>query len=255
MFLGGMNPNPPGTIDPVIPTNKYRYLSYRMLQEGQEDVERGWLTRVGWWQVNAQESGVNQPAVMSRPVMTLEGWQTYKIDLWSDEVVDPAYDRNFKWLNAQPNRLRLDPGEHMAELLPGAFHVDWIKLTAMEEVARGATYPIKFSLQAAQPQAEISFYYDTDTDPGNGRTLIATRSLSPQAVAPEAPAVAMGTGSAAAPWRYKVYLPRISSNRDGATVYNWNTANVNPGTYFVCANTHDGLNSTYGCSEAPLVVR
>lgn len=44
-------------------------------------------------------------------------------------------------------------------------------------------------------------------------------------------------------------------NVPGDLNYLWDTANVSPGTYYICALTDDGLNQATFCSEAPVIVQ
>jgi len=242
-----------GEPDPTIDTSKYRYLSFRMLHSGEENVTEGWVARLGWWQQNG--SSVTQDVVMSRDIMLLEGWQTYKVDLWQADVVDEASPVQRSWRNSAPNRLRFDPSELNRSLLPAFVELDWLKLTAIDETRAGSIFPIRYSVQSSR-SADLTIYYDTDTNPGNGRTLITTVNRSAavpaeEALAPEQAPDALTSG-------YKLYLPTLLNNATGScaadSCYAWNTSGVPAGLYNICIEANDGYNSIYRCSEAPLKI-
>ena len=253
LILGHMNP--PGAPDPIINTNKYRYFSFRFWLSGQQNIHDGWVSRLGWW----QESGGGLPGeetVMSRDIILNEGWNVYKVDLWAADVVDESHPVQRTWRASAPNRLRFDPTEMAVSLLPATIKIDWIKLTAMDEVEVGDVFPIRFTVNSERA-VDLTFYYDTDTNPGNGRIQMGTAAVpAAQAGGQEdsAGSVAVdNTGLA-----LNVFLPLIGHNFitcNATDCYAWNTSGVAPGTYYVCVNSQDAYNTTYRCSEAPLVVK
>ncbi len=250
LYLGRMDRFPAGTLDPIVDTNKYRYLSYRLNHSGQQDVRNGWVVRFGWWQMSANDTFVTNP-VMSRDIMILEGWNTYKADLWAADVVDESYPPGTpNWQQSHPNRLRFDPDELAAALAPATIQLDWIKLTAMDEVTRGASFPIEYALNATGP-VMLTFYYDTDTNPSNGRTLIGTSQVSAPSQNPHVrpPLTSNQT--------FTLFLPLVLRNAVSCTTtcLVWDTAAVSPATYYICIQSQDAYNTTYRCSEAPLIVR
>ena len=253
LYLGGLA-GPSGTAYPSIDTSKYRYFSYRYSHSGQQNVGQGWISRVGWW-----ADGATQPPVVSRDIIILEGWNTYKVDLWAPDILDETYPAGTpNWLNSQPNRLRFDPDELAASLAPATIQLDWIKLTAMDEVKQGEPFPIEYEVNARLP-ATLTFYYDTDQNPANGRTQIGVTVLTSAASASNLASWnnAAPTSVQAAPnLNYTVYLPFIERNYPLCTgnCYVWNTAGVAKGTYYVCINAQDAYNTTYQCSEAPVVI-
>jgi hypothetical protein len=262
LYLGGMNRYPPGTLDPTVDTNKYRYLSYRYYQAGTQDVGHGWISRFGWWQVNATDNGVNEPPAMSNDIIVLEGWNNYKIDLWADDVVDETYPPSTPgWQSSHPNRLRFDPTEMLVStgLTSVNIQLDWIKLTAMDEVARGKIFPIQYDLTASGP-ATLTFYYDTDTDPSNGRTLIGTKTSSfseVQATNHSDISAKLAGINLTGDLTQTVFLPLVMSDFFDCTgnCYSWNTTSVPAGTYYICIQSQDAYNTLYQCSEAPVVVK
>lgn len=249
LIMGHMNPS--GSPDPIVDTAKYRYLSFRYLLEGEQNVGQGWIARWGWWQL-AKGGLPGSEIVMSRDIILLEDWNTYKIDLWAADVVDEAHPVQRSWQNSAPNRLRFDPTELHTSFLPRRFHIDWIKLTAMDEVNRNASFPIEFTVDSTRPTT-LTFYYDTDTNPNNGRTRIGstTRNTTTKMEANNG----RSTNQQATHWLYLPIINREAINCTGADCYNWNTIGVPSGTYYICVNSNDGLNETYRCSEAPVRVR
>jgi hypothetical protein len=249
LYLGHMEITPPGHMDPPIDTSKYRYLSYRFHHSGEENVGQGWVARLGWWQVDGSGWNVTEVPVMSRDLMILEGWNTYKVDLWAPDVVDEAHPIQRSWLASAPNRLRFDPSELNSNLLPAYIQLDWIKLTAIDEVKAGEPFPILYNL--GKPGVDLTFYYDTDTNPNNGRTLISNVSMPNTTQTTLIPAANLTGG-------HQIFLPLIQNkyfNCANGECFRWDTSGVPPGQYYICVNVDDSLNSIYRCSEAPVIVR
>ena len=258
LYLGHMNRNAPGALDPVVDTNKYRYLTYRFTKSG----TRWSMMRFGWWQISATDNGVNEAPVMSRDILIIDGWHTYQIDLWADDVVDESYPAGTPgWRQSHPNRLRLDPNEQAAEDLPVTVQVDWIKLTAMDSVAKGTPFPIQFEVAAGQPQT-VSLYYNTDKNPANSGISIGTMTVKNQ---PEEPTAAgarqlAGLGSKVATsyseLNHHIYLASLQNGHltCSGNCFIWDTSNVPVGTYYVCIRAEDGYNVRQQCSEAPVAV-
>lgn len=245
LIVGHMNPS--GATDPVIDTNKYRYLTFRYQLEGLQNVHEGWVIRWGWW----QEPGgglTGQSTVMSRDIIIQEGWNEYAVDLWANDVVDEAHPVQRTWQNSAPNRLRFDPTELHTSLVPARFQIDWIRLTAMEEVARNAMFPIEYTLDAVRPTT-LTFYYDTDVNPSNGRSHIGTLTVNSNKTSPAQAPVSLAD--------HELFLPFVGKATVNcpSSCYPWSTVNVPTGEYYICVDSNDGLNATYRCSEAPIRVR
>lgn len=237
-FLGGMNPNPPGLPDPEVDTSRYHYFSFRFYQEGEQDIPGGWTARIYWWKMNAADNGVVEAPTTGRAILLYEGWNTYKVDLWADDARDPSDTTNPIWINAHPNRLRLDPNELLPHLTPGYVHLDWIKLTATDSVRQGEHFSIQYV--SNKGGLTISAYYDTDTNPANGRQAVQT----PPAPPPPPPTLT-----------HKIYLPLVKNNADAqGGAIRWDTLAVAPGTYWICLEASDGYNTTIWYSEAPVIV-
>jgi hypothetical protein len=257
LSLGGMDRYPRGIMDPTIDTHRYRYLSFRMYHSGIQDVHEGWVARFGWWQTGPDDGASTQEVVMSRDIVLLEGWNTYIVDLWAPDVVDEAHPIQRSWRDSAPNRLRLDPSELNSTLTPASIQLDWIQLTAIDDVTAGDSYPIWFD---AEDGTELSLYYDTDNNPGNGRGAIGQTIAGPDSASmqvsftPESDSGIPIQDAA----NHAIFLPSISSNSAACNLgecITWDTGNIDPGIYYICAESDDGLNSVYRCSEAPVIIR
>ncbi|MEM7115720.1 MAG: hypothetical protein AAF614_24980 [Chloroflexota bacterium] len=244
LILGHMNPS--GSPDPVVDTNKYRYLSFRYRLAGTQNVQEGWVARFGWWQ-EAKGGLPGSSAVMSRDIILLEGWNTYHIDLWANDIVDESHPVQRSWRASAPNRLRFDPSEIHQSLAPAQIEIDWIKLTAMDEVTQGGVFPIEYELEAERPTT-LTFFYDNDRNQHNGRSHIgtitrgATRTSS-QFVQPQA--------------EHMLFLPTITRGSVNCSnnCFAWETITVPRGEYYICTESNDGLNASYSCSDTPVAVR
>lgn len=254
VYLGNMDIYPSGAgMDPVVDTSKYRYLVFRFYLEGQQNVPDGWVARFGWWQVAANDGTVNEDVVMSRDIILYEGWNTYKIDLWADDLIDEAHPIKRSWQASAPNRLRFDPAELGTWLTPANFQIDWVKLTAVEEINQGDSYLIRYDVQSSD-DTTVTFYYDTDTNPA-GRVPITSvpRASEPAATQPTQPEAANAAN-------YTTYLPVIMNNYCSGSCLYWNTGTVTPSgatnnQYYICAEVSDGYNATYRCSETTITVK
>lgn len=252
LYIGGMNPYAPGIQDPVIDAGKYRYFSFRFYHSGTQNVLEGWVARFGWWTVDSTDGQVIEDVVMSRDVILLEGWNTYRIDLWANDIVDESHSVQRPWLNSSPNRLRLDPSELNSSLLPVTVQLDWIKLTAVETVTQGEIFPISYNAKSSYP-GTATFYYDLDTSPLNGKTFIDTRNTAAAANNWFTNDAKTNPNQQSVAATHQIYLPAVLNNYCNNCVY-WDTSAVSPGTYYICAEIDDSYNSTYRCSEAPVIV-
>lgn len=247
LILGHMHPN--GVPVAPIDTDRFRYLSFRYSHSGTQNVYAGWVARWGWW--NATSGGVLEAPVMSRDIILFEEWTEYRADLWRADVVDEAHPIQRSWRASSPNHLRFDPSELDMALFPAYFELDWIKLTAMDEGQRNSVFPIRYQIATDLP-ANLTLYYDTDTNAGNGRTLIGAVNNIDMAAAP-ALVTPSGGGD------QFIYLPLVMNNYisdcDSNSCYIWNTTGVAPGDYYICIQINDAYNSSYRCSDAPVRIR
>jgi hypothetical protein len=116
------------------------------------------------------------------------------------------------WTAGPKRYLRLDPHEFSTAR---SFHIDDVKLTAKPV---GATsFNIQFAATDADADATtVWLYYDTDTNSGNGKTLIASG------------------------------IPATAGQ------FVWNTTNVPRGDYYIYAEAWDGIQITGRYSAVPL---
>jgi hypothetical protein len=256
LYIGRLNRGHPGIPDPTIDTTKYRYLSYRFYHSGEQNIGEGWISRFGWWQVDGYYTTVTQPPIMSRDIMISEGWNTYNIDLWASDVVDEAYPAGTpNWQQSQPNRMRFDPDELAASLAPAIIQLDYIRLTAMDTVQQGVPFPIQYAVTGTFPMT-LSFYYTTN--PANTGTLIGTTvKTSANLSSSDAGTSNQVAHTSPLTLTYQVYMPSVMRNSltCGGSCFAWNTTNVAQGAYYICIKAQDAYNSTYQCSEAPMVVQ
>jgi hypothetical protein len=237
IFLGGMDARPPGLADPEIDTGRYRYLSFRFYMVGEQKLGGGWNARVFWWRMDPQDSGVLESPSTGRDIILHEGWNTYKLDLGASDAVDESTPDDLTWLQAHPNRLRLDPNELLPENSPGYIYVDWLALTAMDEVTRGMPYQITFTTNKRGLAYQI--YYDTDKNPTNGRKPI---EIEQRKMASRGP--------------IKVFLPIVSGSHTRPVEHqvHWDTSSVPAGQYWISVELDDGHNQTTWYSEIPMKV-
>ena len=241
IFLGGFDRNPPGTPDPEVNTGRYRYFSFRYWLEGEQNMPGGWVARVLWWKENATDNGAVEAPSTGRDIILYEGWNTYSLDLTAEDAVDNTLPQDRSWLESHPNRMRLDPNEMMPDLSPGFIHLDWVKLTAVDEGQRGQPYTIRFLTSESGVSARA--YYDTDRNPGNGKT--AVREVSDSAVSTQ----------------HRLLLPLMTRSSGGSDAraaeetIRWDTSGVPAGQYWICIEVNDGLNTRTWYSEAPVIVR
>ena len=137
------------------------------------------------------------------------------------------------------HRLRLDPFE-----IPVAttFSVDFVKLTAMDAGQQNTAFPIKYLL--GKMGVTVTFYYDTDKNKANGRTLAA------QFIPPAPPALGPNV----------IYLPLTlknfygDSDPPGTQVFDWDLTSVPVGAYYISADVNDGSITTTWYSDAQVNV-
>ena len=198
-----------------IDTSRFRYLTYRFQVDGAYDLGAGSVARIYW---TSQANMGATTATVSQDILVWPGMNTYSIDLAplsaaADGGLEPIGAAE-PWTVGPKRQLRFDPHEFQAAR---TFHIDDVKLTA--KPAAGASFIIRF--QGADPDgdaATVSLYYDTDTNPNNGKTLI-------------------GSG-----------IPQSAGQ------FNWNTALVPSGEYFIYAEARDAYEITGRYSNVPIVV-
>jgi hypothetical protein len=201
VFLFGQGNN--GT---PIDSKRYRYLSFDLAVDGDYDLARGSVARVLWG------SGPNNDGSLmttTKDIIVWPGINHYTIDLGSlttsatggltmDGVAQP-------WMTAATKHFRIDPHE-FPEVR--GFHLGPVRIAAMDEAA--PSFTIRWTGADADGDAtNVALYYDTNTNPGDGMTLIAS-------------GISMATGA-----------------------YQWNAGAVPVGAYYIYALANDGI-QTFG---------
>jgi hypothetical protein len=235
-------------------TSRFRFLTFRMHTEG--PVQRfgaGMMVRWVWVIQGASGRQGYECWLVSNDIPYDVGWQTYSVDLKDDSnggtVIQTAGDcptGTLTWSMTSPVlRFRLDPNENITG---SNMHqeLDWVRLTAMDEVKQGTPFPVQISLNVSPSQLTSSAFYYT-TDPAGS---------------PQQHSAALYAPVPSTPGRYSVYLPLVLAGfapggdqpgANGVTFY-WDTATVTPGTYYICTSLADAYNQATYCSEAPVVV-
>ncbi len=113
-------------------------------------------------------------ATTSQDIIVWPGMNSYTVDLATltaapDGGLEPVGVRE-PWTAGPKRHLRFDPHEFPQ---PRTFHIEDVKLTA--KPVAGGSFTIRFlAADRDGDAATVSLYYDTDTNPGNGKTLIAS---------------------------------------------------------------------------------
>ncbi len=217
------------TVGPPIDTNRYRYATFRMWIDAEYNFSDGWVQRFIWWY---QGPGID--SVTTEDMIVYEGWHTYSFDLKT-----AVYEPGGSW-SGNPTAFRLDP--HEIPALTG-LEVDFVLLTSDERIPAGAVFPIIYETTPGSG-VTVTFYYDTDRNPGNGRTPITIAASA-------APAAAGASG--------KLYLPIIRKGSGEVELITgqaapWDTAGVPKGTYYISADVSDGVMTTTWYSEVPVII-
>lgn len=200
----------------VVNTSRYRYLTLRMQVDGNYDLLRGSVGRLFWGSLQGSPYNVT----VSSFFLVFPGPQTYTFDLGAltnnpDGGIEQLEGNRVPWSAANVRYFRIDPHEFAEQR---GFHIDDIKLAAMDEPV-GGSFTIRFAGSDADGHpSTVTLYYDTDRNPTNGLTQIAAN-------------VPLGSGQ-----------------------YVWNTAGVAPGVYYVYAVASDGLNARGSYSTGPVQI-
>jgi hypothetical protein len=206
----------PLTNNGVVNTSRYRYLTLRMQVDGNYDLLRGSVGRIFW----GSQAGSPYNVTVSSFFLVWPGMQTYTVDLGSlttdpDGGIEPLEGARVPWSSANVRYLRFDPHEFAEQR---GFHIDDVKLAAMDEPTNG-TFTIRFTGSDADGHpSTVALYYDTDRNPSSGLTPIAA-------------SVPLANGQHA-----------------------WNASGVPPGVYYVYAVVSDGLNARGAYSTGPVQI-
>ena len=258
-------------VDPNRPinSNRYRYFTVRLKVDMPPNkdlnwgIAYGWGGRIIWW-----NQGIQQDGSESKFGSYYDGWYNYSVDLaralpGPRSLSDPAQKNNILTPIEQNNfaaqlgwsqmgsvkYLRYDPLETTAEaLLTGAdiFFIDWVKLTANDEVRRGERFDIEAGVNLPLSAIDdIRFYYTSDRNQPTQH--VAQRYGSGSSPGPVVPAT------------NAVFLPMVTRGMQNEVVGNplnfeWDTSTVSPGTYYICSQLEVASESFTYCSETPVVV-
>lgn len=222
----------------TIPTSQYRYVSFRFKINGTNSATSGWVQRWLWW----YPGGPGSNSITTQDTQIYENWHVYTIDL----KTAPTENCSANCWSGLPIVFRFDPFETPK---PTSIEMDFVTLTGEERTNQGTVFPLYYTTTAGS-NAVISFYYDVDKNPANGRTLIGSTQPS-------------GAGPARPPeMSFALFLPLLS-HADMSELglyadslrFNWDTTSAPPGTYYVCGEVYDGVMTTYWCSELPVTVQ
>jgi hypothetical protein len=219
-------------VNQSINTNQFRYVTFRMRVNGTNTEGNGWVQRFIWWY-----QGPTFDSITTEDLQIYDGWHNYTIDL---ETAGTENCSGNCW-SGFPTTFRFDPFEANNT----QFFLDYVVLTGIDTVVRGNTHTVHYTVANA-PDAEVTFYYDTDKNPDNGRNLLHESAGS---------SIWMDEllGS-------NIFLPmlfqpgEIDFFTDSLSLL-WDTAPVQQNTYFISADVFDGVTTTTWYSEAPVIVK
>ncbi len=130
------------------------------------------------------------------------------------------------------------------------FEIDFLTLTGDETIPSGQLFPIYYE-SFDSGDATITFFYDLDRNPRNGRNIIGSASNAFN----EAKTISSD---------YIVFLPLLEKGVPplpkevdilSGDIYHWNTTNVPLGAYYIAADISDGFNTTTWYSEVPVYIQ
>lgn len=248
-----------------INTGIYRYLTFRMSsQNGSapwQNVVDGMIARLIWSVQGSSGLPGYRCTLVSTDIPFDVGYQTYSIDLYNafngqaETTQGDCTGLPTTWQASNPVlELRFDPNENIScNPQSGSPFVistcgdyiqnlDWIRLTAVDQVAQGIPFPVQITLNRTPSTVSLTFFYTT--------TLANPTQFPAQLYTPPTPA---GPLKLFLPMLFKDY-PTYDIFPEPNVTYLWDTTNVPPGTYYICVRTNDGYNTATYCSEAPMNV-
>jgi hypothetical protein len=222
----------------------YRYLTFHHYINGQYPLPvDGMMGRWMW-------AATNGCTRVSADIPFEVGWHTYSIDLFDSfngMPVESAPDGcTLKpwWEGGAISAFRFDPNENWTgNLVPAMVFdqkLDWMRLTKIDSVRQGSAFPFYIQVNKNRSEVqEILYYYTDDLDePAQNRAV------------PFSAPVPSG--------RYRIFLPAAINGPFfdllGLADFTWDTSQVGPGEYYICARASDGYNTTIYCSDAPVRV-
>jgi hypothetical protein len=236
----------------IAPNSGYRYLNFRMYQNGPWQMAAdGMMARWMW-------TTQNGCTFVSTDIPLDVGWNTYAIDLYdplngTPVTVTAPCTQYTPWVNAATiQSLRFDPNEnYTGQFLGDAGQtavpamvfdqkIDWIKLTKMDQVKAGIAFPIEYKSDKVLPQSAFTFYYTS--------TLLSPRQH-----------IALAwTAQILSSQTVKIFLPilttPLSLGSSDVSRFQWDTRGIAPGQYSICVDVNDGKNIATTCSSAPVEI-
>jgi len=232
----------------IPPNSGYRYLSFRMYQNGPwQYVADGMIVRWIW----TTSDGCTY---VGNDIPLEVGWNTYTIDLYDPingtpvQVTSPCSQLT-PWKNAATiTSFRLDPNENYTGIVSGVpamvfnQQIDWIKLTKADQVKAGSPFGIEFTSDKVLPASAVTVYYTTDpTVPKQHAATAGSLSLTPMV------------------GQHSIFIPQISKSgglisADPVQRFQWNTAGIAPGLYTICTEINDSINKMIDCSATPVQI-
>lgn len=243
----------------------FRYLNFRMsTQNGSalwENCVDGGMARFVWSVQGASGLPGFRCNIVSHDIPYDVGFQTYSIDLFDsfnglpEMIQGDCTGIPTSWEFSGPGlQFRFDPNENITcnPQTGSPFIIstcgdyvqklDWIRLTEIDQASQGAPFPILISLNHSPADVSLDFFYTTTTEvPTQNNAQLYTPQI------PEG--------------NYQLYLPLLLSNYPTSDTiptanvsFQWDTKNVVPGTYYICVQANDTINTATYCSEAPMKV-
>jgi hypothetical protein len=221
-------------------TSAYRYLSYRLKQDGAYmNVNTGWINRWVWTTYLNNDPNQWCYGVLNDVPYDVS-WETYLLDMHDPAVGTPedgdGYDtatclaQKGTWSTRDIYELRFDPNENTTSQ-SFVQYLDYVRLSKPDQGHIGTDFRFEIGLSESFHDVTFQFYYTSDPDLPKQHVL----NLATQAGPPG--------GS------FRSFLPLVTSSRDFASFY-WDTSGVSIGSYYLCAEATDGAgNVTLRCSD------
>ena len=203
----------------LINSGRYRRLTYTLTLDTPFGLSggAGSLARVLW---SSQQLAGTNSMTNTNDILVWPGRETYTVDLATLSAANGGIETDCgvcpttPWTSRAVRILRFDPHE---STLGVSFRLAQVKLAALDEVAQGQTFPVRYRFD--DPDASSSFdaqiYLDADRDPSSGLRLIGT-------TAGVRPGVEQGFSLTApldlpVPQEYFVYVRVIETRADGVS--------------------------------------
>ena len=236
-------------VEGPIDADRYRFLTYRMLVDGSQDVAQGWVSRVLFW-----TNHVNIDGNTTNDLIVYEGWTTYHVDLKRVSLDDEDPGLGPGWVGSKMV-FRFDPVENVPT--GTGIHIDYVRLTAIDQA--DTSFRIAWELIDPGDTATVSLYYDTDRAGFDGQLIAiltdqastGSTSFRSRDIDASLPARAQAQQEV-----HRAYLPLVAKNfsRCPGLCYNWDTVSVPAGEYYIYAVVEDDHNVTRWYSETPVII-